>query len=139
MARTPDNLAFAERLKLALTRSAKRITTPSELALQFNLAYAGAPITNQAAQHWLVGDNMPAPDKIETLALMLNVPPQWLRFGITERRIAPKTNTTNAEPVAPDETEQTLLRQFRKLSAHQRELLTGLVEQLALGGEFWEN
>lgn len=139
MARTPDNLAFAERLKLALTRSAKRITTPSELALQFNLAYAGAPITNQAAQHWLVGDNMPSPDKITTLAQMLNVPSQWLRFGIAERRIAPKMDAKNVESITPDETEQALLRQFRKLSAHQRELLAGLVEQLVLGGEFWEN
>lgn len=137
MARTPDNQAFAERLKVALTRSPKRITTPSELALQFNLAYSGASITNQAVQHWLVGDNMPSPDKIKTLAEILNVPYQWLRFGIAERRITPTTGVLDSDAVTPDETEQAFLRRFRKLSAHQRELVIGLVEQLSLCGELW--
>lgn len=61
----------------------------------------------------------------------------WQVFN-AELRIAPKMDAKNVEPITPDETEQALLRQFRKLSAHQRELLAGLVEQLALGGEFWE-
>ena len=138
MVRTPDNLAFAERLQAALTRSAKRITTPSELALHFNLAYAGDPITNQAAQHWLAGNNLPSRDKIETLARMLNVPYRWLRFGISEPHAEDRSGASDeGDEVPPDASEKLFLKRYRKLSAYQRELVTGLVEQLVLERDFW--
>lgn len=140
MARTDDNLAFAQRLKQALKRSSKKIETPSELALQFNLQHRGAQITNQAAQKWMAGDNKPSPDKIETLATMLNVSPQWLRYGIPEQRPAhqsPSLQKDATDRVAPTQEELRLLARFRLLSEHQRHLVVELIEQFALDREMW--
>lgn len=132
MARTPDKLALAERLRLALGRSAQRIGTPTELALQFNLRYPGKSVSNQAVQKWLSGDNRPTPDKIEMLADMLNVSPLWLRYGIEQGptgapRIAPQAPIND-----PNDDELRLIGRYRQLTPYQRELVTGVVEQMAL-------
>lgn len=76
-----EKAAFAERLKLALTRSRKKIHSPNELALQFNLRHSNSSISPQAAQKWLAGTACPTSDKIETLAHWLGVSAHWLRFG----------------------------------------------------------
>ena len=132
MAKTPEKQAFSERLKQALKRSPKRIETPTELATQFNLNYAGKSVTNQAVQKWFSGENRPAPDKIETLAQMLNVSYTWLRYGITDVR---STKSGKSRPEASDEIiptpeELQWIRQYRRLSAHQQGLINDLVEQL---------
>ncbi|WP_153145313.1 helix-turn-helix domain-containing protein [Dechloromonas sp. H13] len=140
MARTQDNLAFADRLKQALKRSPKRIETPSELALQFNLQHPGSQITNQAAQKWLAGDNKPSPDKIDTLANMLGVSVQWLRYGIPESRPAQRGSSSNRAATkqdAPTATELQLLNRYRLLSEHQQGLIAELIEQITLDREMW--
>lgn len=77
---------------------------------------------------------------IETLARMLNVPYRWLRFGIPEPRpMAPSGVPDEASEIVPDAEELAFLRRYRKLSAHQQELVAGLVDQLVLNGEFWES
>jgi hypothetical protein len=143
MARNQENLAFADRLKQALKRSAKRMETPSELALQFNLNHLGSQVTNQAVQKWLTGSSKPSPDKIETLALMCKVSAQWLRYGIPEARpSAPRPASVRAQgglQNAPSPDEALLLARFRVLSAHQRKLVSDLVEQLALDWEMWSD
>lgn len=134
MARTPEKLALAQRLRLALGRSGTRISTPTELALQFNLRYPGKPVTNQAVQKWLSGDNRPTPDKIEMLADMLSVSPLWLRHGI-EQGPTGKPRLASQTPVTdPTEGELRLLGSYRQLSPYQRELVSGVIEQLALSG-----
>lgn len=136
MARNPDNQAFAERLKQALTRGPRKIDSPSELALQFNLSHPGSQITNQAAQKWLSGASQPTPDKIDTLAAMLNVSAQWLRYGIPEARPTAKLQDTELpDTLTPGD--QRLLQRFRLLSEHQKHLVTELVEQLALDRDMW--
>lgn len=140
MARTQDNLAFAGRLKQALKRSPKKIATPSELALQFNLSHPGSQITNQAAQKWMAGDNKPSPDKIETLAAMLNVSAQWLRYGIPEPRAAQRESSSHRTATNHDAataTEMQLLDHYRLLSEHQQNLVADLIEQLALERKVW--
>ena len=140
MARTPDNLAFANRLKQALKRSPKKIETPSELALQFNLNHSGNQITNQAAQKWMVGDNKPSADKIETLAAMLSVSVQWLRYGIPETRPTQRGSSSAKAATkrdAPAPAELALLDRYRVLSEHQQGLVADLIEQLALDREMW--
>lgn len=131
MARTKENLEFAERLKWALKRNAKPTDSPSFLANQFNLIHAGTPITNQAAQKWLVGDNKPAADKISTLAQMLDVSVEWLRFGIGDA-LTQKTQT--AEPVAsyqtPASVETQLLARFRRLTPQQQHLMLDWLETM---------
>lgn len=132
---TDEKLAFTKRLKLALKRSHKKITTPAELALQFNLRHPNESITPQAAQKWLTGKAKPTADKINTLAEWLAVSPHWLRFGsaTNEQTIQPLRQVkahSNSEAALSD-TEQTLIKQFRQLSAHQRSIIADLVEQLA--------
>lgn len=137
----PDNQAFAERLKQALTRGPKKIDSPSELALQFNLIHPGSQITNQAAQKWLSGVSKPTPDKIDTLAAMLNVSTQWLRYGIPETQPVASTARKLVELSIDNLTvsDRRLLQRYRLLSEHQQELIIDLVEQLALDREMWAN
>lgn len=132
MARTPDKLAFAERLRLALGRSAQRIATPTELALQFNLRYPGKSVTNQAVQKWVSGENRPTPDKIELLASMLNVSALWLRYGVEQGPAGQPQLSTQAPVTDPNEEELRLVGRYRQLSPYQRTLVSGVIEQLAL-------
>lgn len=137
-----EKAAFAERLKLAQTRSRKKIDTATELALQFNLRHPNDPVTQQAAQKWLSGTACPTPDKIETLADWLGVSAHWLRFGSpndTNRKrnsgkrqlkSQPSTSTLSSD-------ENLLMERFRQLTPHQQILITDLVIQLALEKEIW--
>ena len=140
MATNDEKQAFAKRLTLALKRSRKKIATPSELAVQFGLHYGGEPISTQAVQKWMSGRNQPSPDKIETLATMLNVSYQWLRFGIPETAPASKRPTSSkpsAKPVVPTLSEALLLSRLRSLPEDQQDLVTEIVAQFALQQEMW--
>lgn len=143
MATHDEKQAFAARLNLALKRSHKKISTPSELAVQFNLQYGGEPISPQAVQKWMSGQNRPSPDKIETLAAMLNVSKQWLRFGIPEamptRQRPSATAKTAIKHGAPTQAEVLLLNRLRSLPEHQRYLVTEIIEQFALQQEMWNS
>lgn len=125
-------MALAERLRLALGRSAKRISSPTKLALQFNLRYSGKPVTPQAVQKWLSGENRPAPDKIETLANMLSVSPIWLRYGIEQEPARQPPIALHVPVTDPTESELRMIGCFRRLSPYQQGLVNGMVEQLAL-------
>lgn len=140
MAPHDDKQAFAERLKLALTRSRKKITTPTELAIQFNLHYVGSPVSPQAVQKWMVGQNRPNPDKIDALARFLNVSAQWLRYGIPEAppsasRRAPAKATSKPGTLSASEAQ--LITQLRALPEHQQALVIDVVQQFALQQEMW--
>lgn len=141
MSSPDEKQAFSLRLKQALKRSQKKIDTPAELALQFNLRHHNESITPQAAQKWLSGNARPTPDKIATLAEWLNVSAQWLRFGISEKipaqpaRPLSKKAATSHDAFSDDETK--LILRFRSLSAHRRYLVTEIIEQFALEQEMW--
>lgn len=136
-----EKQAFAERLKLALTRCSRKIDTAVELALQFNLRHPNDPITPQAAHKWLTGKARPTLDKIETLAEWLNVSPQWLRHGPQEvpdwQQTARQSTIQNSimAPIADNEIQ--LIIRLRALSDHQKRLVADLVDQLALEREGW--
>jgi len=138
---TDDNVAFSRRLKQALKRSDKKISSPSELALQFNLRHRGTQITNQAAQKWMTGANRPTPDKIVTLAVLLNVSAQWLRYGIPEIHVSNRQSLLlNADArgkCSPTPEEFQLLLRIRRMPEHQRTLILDIVEQFALQQEMW--
>jgi hypothetical protein len=61
----------------------------THVAREFNLRYAGDPVSSQAVRKWLAGDSLPSQDKLRTLAMWLDVPAPWLRFGEPERRDTP--------------------------------------------------
>jgi transcriptional regulator with XRE-family HTH domain len=137
-----EKAAFAERLKLALTRSRTKIDTATELALQFNLRHRNDPITQQAAQKWLSGSACPTPDKIETLSEWLGVSPHWLRFG-SPNEANSKRGTNKRQIKSPSNTstlsndENRLIERFRQLTPHQQNLIAEIVTQLALEKEIW--
>ncbi|CAJ0737365.1 hypothetical protein LMG7141_01195 [Ralstonia condita] len=135
-----EKLAFAERLKQALTRSSKKIESAGELALQFNLRHPSEPVSVQAAHKWLIGKAMPTVDKMETLALWLDVPLQWLRYGIPESGGKPRKKKAKASELgtlAADEAE--LIVRLRAMPEVRRKLVLDLAEQLSLDGEMWAN
>jgi hypothetical protein len=141
MARTPETLAFAERLKQALRRLPKRVKGPAELAIQFNLNYSGERVTNQAVQKWLVGDNLPTVEKIRTLAKMCDVPLEWLHHGaqVYQPESAPlriaQPSKTYEGPLS--EAEMQLVTSFRQLSADQKILVQNLIDHLTFSRKVW--
>ncbi|MBI2960037.1 MAG: hypothetical protein HYY28_06970 [Betaproteobacteria bacterium] len=60
--------------------------SPTRVAREFNLRYHGDPVTAPAIRKWLLGEALPSQDKIRVLAQWLEVTPQWLRFGESDRR-----------------------------------------------------
>ena len=138
MPTSEEKHAFAERLKQALTRSSKKIGSAAELALQFNLRTTGEPISAQAAHKWLVGTAMPTLDKIATLAAWLDVPLQWLRFGIPESAGKHRKRKAKAGDVgALTAYEAELIARLRAMPEVRRKLIVDLAEQLSLDGEMW--
>ncbi|MDP9932606.1 transcriptional regulator [Variovorax paradoxus] len=137
--------AFAERLKVALSRGRKRISTPTALAEAFNLRWHGRSVTPQAAQKWLTGAAMPEPGKIEVLAQLTSVPLTWLRYGLPERRgtgaPAPgephATRYAQIDKASVTAEELRLLAQLRLMPPPRRELVRQLAQELALESEMW--
>lgn len=78
------------------------------------------------------GENRPTPDKIEMLADMLNVSPIWLRHGVEQGPTGKPRIALQAPVTDPTEDELRLLGRYRQLSPYQRELVSGVVEQLTL-------
>lgn len=136
-----EKQAFTARLKQALKRSRKKVNTAAELALQFNLRHENGSVSQQAAQKWLTGKSRPTPDKIETLADWLDVPVQWLRYGIGEKSLPPATELRSREPhPRPEpltEEEIALVQRIRGLPEHRKYLVTEIIEQFALEQEIW--
>ena len=137
-----ERQAFAARLRQALKRTPKKVSTAAELALQFNLRHPADPITQQAAQKWLTGLARPTLDKVDTLSVWLNVSAQWLLYGKAEEKLQsatdtkrPKGKSVSVKP--PTEDELQLLSRIRNLPEHQRYLVTEIVEQFALEQEMW--
>lgn len=76
-----ESIYFSSRLQKALKDAGYSAYGPTELAHQFNIRFAGHPISVHAARKWLMGDAIPTQDKIRVLSEWLVVPTEWLRFG----------------------------------------------------------
>lgn len=73
--------SFTDRLHHALKAAGYRPNEHSLLARDFNAVHSGKPIGVSSVFRWLSGEAMPTADKLETLAHLLNVCPDWLRDG----------------------------------------------------------
>jgi hypothetical protein len=78
---TEEKQEFSKRLRDSLKRAQIQARGAAAVAREFNLRYAGTPITAQAARTWLNGTALPSQDKMRALSLWLEVSPHWLRFG----------------------------------------------------------
>jgi len=92
---TNERERFSLRLQQTLRNAHHSPDSPTELARDFNIRFAGRPITVHAARKWLVGEAIPTQDKMRTLAEWLHVPIEWLRFGGDENG----SGTSTASPV----------------------------------------
>jgi hypothetical protein len=90
---------FSQRLQHMLRQTHHSPDSPTELAREFNIRFAGPPITVHAARKWLVGDAIPTQDKMRALAQWLAVPADWLRFGNDAARPEVPTAVSGASPV----------------------------------------
>jgi len=76
-----ERLEFSKRLQQALHNAEHSPNSPTQLAREFNLRFAGQPVTVHAARKWLQGESIPTQEKLRALAEWLDVPSDWLRFG----------------------------------------------------------
>ncbi len=141
MSKVDEKQEFATRLKLALKRSRKKIETASELALQFNLRHPNQSISQQAAHKWLSGKSRPTRDKIETLAKWLDVPVEWLRYGVSSSRrgyaMFEPAHSLIENPATLSADELKLLTQLRSMPEHRRQLILEIAEQFFIDGHIW--
>ena len=76
-----ERLEFSKRLQKALHDADYHPSGPTKLAREFNVRFAGQPVTVHAARKWLQGESIPTQEKLRALAEWLEVPSDWLRFG----------------------------------------------------------
>jgi transcriptional regulator with XRE-family HTH domain len=123
-----QKLEFAERLQAAM-RAAGLEPRPAVLLNVFNTNYWGRSVTFQAVSRWLRGEAIPGQDKLITLAEVLKIEPEVLRFGEAVR------NSVQAQRQRWDEGVGYLEREtfdtFMKLPAPQRKLAREVIQALA--------
>lgn len=78
-----ERQGFSRRLGSRLQHKAMPVSATA-LAREFNLRWRGANITVNAVRRWLVGEAIPAKDKLGVLADLLDVSEDWLRWGSTD-------------------------------------------------------
>jgi hypothetical protein len=120
-----ESTYFSSRLQKALKDAGYSAYGPTELAHQFNIRFAGHPISVHAARKWLMGDAIPTQDKIRVLSDWLMVPTEWLRFG------GNYTNGDSASPEKIDHTYSKLVADIRKLDTYNRKLVFEIIRLMS--------
>ena len=119
-----QKLEFAERLQAAM-RDAGLEPRPAVLLHLFNTHYWGRPVTFQAVSRWLRGESIPEQDKLITLAEILKVEPQVLRFGEAVRQSLQKRRQRWEEGM--NHLERETVDTFLQLPAPQRKLIREVI------------
>ncbi len=79
---------FSERLKKEFIRFGLPVSSPTQIANEFNTRYPAEKVAAQTVRKWLLADAIPTQSKLVALAEWLGVSPQWLRFGTGGRKAA---------------------------------------------------
>ena len=95
---TQERLLFSERLQQALRHAEYSPDSPTQLAREFNVRFAGNPVTVHAARKWLQGESIPTQEKLRALASWLDVPADWLRFGSVESEVSGEGKGNKVDP-----------------------------------------
>lgn len=98
---------------------------PAVLLNLFNTHYWGRSVTFQAVSRWLRGESIPEQDKLITLAEILKVEPQVLRFGEAVRQSVEERRRRWEEGVGYLERET--FDAFLQLPAPQRKLIREVI------------
>ena len=119
-----QKLEFAERLQAAM-RAAGLEPRPAVLLNLFNAHYWGRSVTFQAVSRWLRGESIPGQDKLITLAEILRIEPDVLRFGEAVRHSVQAKRQRWDEGVGYLERET--FDAFLQLPAPQRKLIREVI------------
>lgn len=119
-----QKLEFAERLQAAM-RAAGLEPRPAVLLNLFNTHYWGRSVSFQAVSRWLRGESIPEQDKLITLAEVLKIEPEVLRFGEGIRRSVQQHHQRWQEGVGYLERET--FDAFLQLPAPQRKIIREVI------------
>jgi transcriptional regulator with XRE-family HTH domain len=117
---------FSKRLQQSLRNADYSPESPTLLAREFNVRFAGNPITVHAARKWLQGEAIPTQEKLRALAQWLGVPAEWLRFGgkiedlaNNGAEVGPRFETDDVKLIADlqrlDESSRVIVREFIRM------------------------
>jgi transcriptional regulator with XRE-family HTH domain len=121
---------FSQRLKQALRLAEYVADSPTQLAREFNLRFAGRPVTIHAVRKWLVGEAIPTQEKLLVLAQWLGVSAQWLRFGGDDAQ-ASSTADKNPQSFAPIEPRDlAILESLQRLDDKQQQIVRTVIRLL---------
>jgi transcriptional regulator with XRE-family HTH domain len=117
-------LEFATRLRNAMLAAGLE-ARPGVLLNQFNANYWGRSVSFQAVSRWLRGEAIPEQDKLLTLAGILKIEPEVLRFGEAVRNSVQQHKQRWDEGVGHLERET--FDAFLQLPAPQRKLIREVI------------
>lgn len=126
--------SFARRLQHRLQLKGKK-DSPTALAREFNLRWRGVPVSSNAVRKWLKGESTPTMDKMEVLANMLGVTPDWLRWGDEESTTNPSAMVPDwihklKEPLPIENMEKAVIQDYRLLNTSNKKIVFSLMEIL---------
>ncbi|HEX5785572.1 MAG TPA: helix-turn-helix domain-containing protein [Burkholderiaceae bacterium] len=119
-----DKLEFAQRLQNAMVNVGLQ-PRPGVLYNLFNTRYWGRSVSFQAVSKWLKGEAIPAQDKLQVLAQILNVEPEVLRFGTAVRDAVYRRRRRWDESIGY--LEQETFDAFLRLPPSQRKVLREVI------------
>lgn len=88
---------FSARLKKEFIRIGLPVSSPTQIATEFNARYPATKVAAQTVRKWLLADAIPTQAKLVGLADWLGVSPQWLRVGTGARKAAKSSETIHDE------------------------------------------
>lgn len=77
---------FSARLTNELIRVGMQVSSPTQVAQEFNARFPANKIAAQTVRKWLLADAIPTQAKLMSLAEWLDVSAEWLRFGTGKRK-----------------------------------------------------
>lgn len=119
-----QKLEFAKRLRSAMLAAGLE-ARPGVLLNLFNTHYWGRSVSFQAVSRWLRGESIPEQDKLLTLAEVLRIEPEVLRFGDSAHKTIQEHRQRWDEGVGYLERET--FDAFLQLPAPQRKLVRELI------------
>lgn len=119
---------FARRLREAMLRAGYE-PRPAVLEREFNQRYWGKAVTLHGVRRWLLGETVPAQDKLLALAKWLGVEPQFLRFGDEVTKTVRERRKRWDEGIGYAERE--IFELFLKLPIPQRKVAREVIVALA--------
>ncbi len=121
---------FSERLQQALRNAGYPADSPTLMAREFNVRFAGHAITVHAARKWLVGEAIPTQEKLRTIAQWLGVGAEWLRFGGIDAGDAAVPGSAGDLHSRFNSADIKLIADLQRLDEHNRQLAREIIRML---------